>query len=283
MLEVSQCAVCGQNFTWSHAESSTPPTCCPDHRGVAATSATAASLSRRLPTSTSLANFPNLQQLLAGDDLKQLLAEASRPIEHRSRTFLEWFNDVDIINQQVQEKFAAGDTLQSFMEQRLTLFDTLAKAARRVEDFQHERLEAELKTLTLEDEINEELALRSIRVATKVARAVAEYQKALQPDRSGEVRQESAPAPKRQKPAKTERERVLDDVRRDRKARVHAADDMMRDFLREIDIAAGCRASIHERALRIRVLMDVFEQDEESLPGSARWILHVAERERDAS
>jgi len=284
MLEVSRCAVCDEQFTWSAAESDTPPTCCPQHRGLALSPPSAGAVSRRPQTSAALANFPTLKQLLSGADLQRLLLDASSPIEYRSRSFLEWFNDVDVVNEQLQKKFWAGDAAEALMEQRLEFVDTLMKAARRVEAFHRERLEAELDALKLEDEINELLALRSIRLATKVAQEVKQYQKALESDRPTQEppRQEAAP-PKRTKPVKPERERVLDELRRDRKARVNAADQMLEDFLREVAIVSGSRASIHERALQIRSLLEVFEQDEESLPGDARWILHVAERRRDAS
>jgi hypothetical protein len=285
MLEVSRCAVCGQQFAWSADESDNPPTCCRQHRGLAPASPGGTAISRRPQTSAALANFPTLTQLLSGDDLQRLLVDASRPIEYRSRTLLEWFNNVDVVGEQLQTKFRAGDAAQALMEQRLEFVDTLMDAARRVEDFNRERLEAELDALKLEDEINEVLALRSIRLATKLAQEVKQYQRALEPDRPEQqpARQEASPAPKRVKPTKTERERVLDEVRRDRKARFSAADQMLEDFLREVEIVAGGRASIHERALQIRSLLEVFEQDEESLPGDARWILHVAERRRDAS
>ena len=113
-----------------------------------------------------------------------------------------------------------------------------------------------------------------------------QYQKALEPERQAQVltpHQETVPTPKRPKRAKTERERVLEEMRHDRKARVNAGDQMLEDFVQEVASVTGSRANIHERALRIRNLLEVFEQDEESLPADARWILHVADRQRDGS
>jgi hypothetical protein len=58
---------------------------------------------------------------------------------------------------------------------------------------------------------------------------------------------------------------------------------MLDDFLDEVRSVCGSRASIHERALRLRNLLDVFELDEECLPADARWILQAAERTRNAT
>ena len=269
------CAHCGQDFWWTVQEQGdfakrrlrTPkrcPDCRPAQRKPPAQQADA--LVRREPSSMAM-TFPDLQKLLVADDIKQLLAEATAPIEDRFPTLWEWWNDIDIRQEQLANKIRAGRTANVLAAQRVALMESANKMVAMAINQRRQALEAELAELKLKEEIAERHALRDLRLQTQRAIEEAKHRKLLEPPKT--------PIPVR--------DRVLDEHRLDRQAQVRAADEMLRDFLSEVRLACESRASIHERALRIRNLLSVFEMDEESLPADARWILTTAERLRDAS
>ena len=211
--------------------------------------------------------FPDLQKLLVADDIRQLLAEATAPVEDRLRTLTEWWNDVDIREQQLAKKIQAGRTANVLAVQRVELMNSANQMVLMAVNLRRQALEAELAELKLAEEIAARKALRDLRLHTQRVIEEAKHRKLLEPAAS----------------PTSERDRVLDEHRRDRQAQVRAADEMLRDFMNEVHLACESRASIHERALRIRNLLSVFEMDDESLPADAKWILRTAERLRDVS
>jgi len=285
-----RCAVCGAPFSWppngsypGQFDGVDPPTCCLKHRAVIVTPRQMSAMpTRQMMPTEALARFPDVQDFLIGDDIQQLTQMASRPLEDRRRTFMEWIKGIDPRDEQLRVKFAAGRLANDLMEQRVTLVETLMEVARRADAFRRERLEAELTTLKLEDEIEDYHSLRELRRAMKLEAAAQEYQRLIEAGRP-------KPAPAKVEPAQVaapvvdERERVLGEFRRDRQARLDGVDQMLQDFLREVHFICGSRASVHERALRLRQLLDIFELDEDTLPSDAQWLLRAAERMRDAS
>ena len=211
--------------------------------------------------------FPDLQKLLVADDIKQLLAEATAPVEDRLRTITEWWNDVDIREQQRAKKIQAGRTANVLATQRVELMNSANQMVLMAVNLRRQTLEAELAELKLAEEIAARKALRDLRLRTQRVIEEAKHRKLLEPAA----------------PPRPERERILEEHRRDRLARTQAGQEMLTDFLNEVRLVCDSRASIHERALQIRNLLSAFEIDEESLPADARWILKTSEKIRDAS
>ena len=246
-----RCATCGLPFLWTpaeqdvyHANGLTPPRQCPQHRG---------ELQRREDTTNALTParasaamaVPELQQLLVADDVRQLLVESSMRIVDRRRTLGEWYRGADLRQEQIDKKIAAGQAAKTLIGQRVDIMKSASEMVQVAANLRRQKLEAQRDELKLEREI---AAL------------------------SGE-----AEAPR------SERERVLEEHRENRQARLRASDEMLQDFLGEVRQVCDSRASIHERALRLQNLLTVFEMPEDALPADAVWILKASERIRDAS
>ena len=212
-------------------------------------------------------SFPELKQPLITEDIQRLIVEASAPVEDRPRTFSEWCNGEDVREKQLAKKIQAGRTANVLVKQRAEFMASVSEIAKKADDFRHERLEAQLAELELQDRIAERTSLRDVRLATQRAIEVGKHRKLLEPERTPE----------------SERERTLDEYRRDRQARARVGRELLDDFLREVHLVCESRASIHERALQLRNVLAAFEMDEESLPADARWILKTSEKLRDGA
>ena len=215
------------------------------------------------------ARFTDRASLFA--DINQLLDEATTPITDRRRTFFEWLRGIDPRAEQIARKMAAAKTADELVVQRTVLFKHLQQMVTAMADAEVATLEAQIKVqqarlvaLELEDKINERLALRDVRL---------QVQRAVEAKRLREHTETGV----------SERERVLEEHRENRQARLRASDEMLQDFLGEVRQVCDSRASIHERALRLQNLLSVFEMPEDALPADAVWILKASERIRDAS
>lgn len=213
---------------------------------------------------------PELDQPLVTPAIKQLVDEAAAPIVDRCRTLSEWFNDVDIREKQLAQKIQAGRTAVVLVQQRTELIAAVGEMVRTASGIRRQILEDHLAELRLQDEITEHTVLRDGRIRTQIA---------LEQERQRQLLEPPAPPP----PQPFERDLVLAEHRQERLGRAKAGDQMLEDFLREVHLICESRASIHERALRLRNLLDVFEIDEESMPADARWILRTSEKLRDVS
>lgn len=199
---------------------------------------------------------------LIGEDIQLLLADASAPIVPRSRTFGEWLSGADAATIDYQKKIVAGDRANALLRQRRETITEITLLAEQAATARRGQLESRLAEVKLQDEIATRLATRQARLQLAVMTETEKQRRLL----------------KAAEPQPSIRERVLTEYREDRQARVQAADQMLADFLNEARLVCESRASIHERALRLRNLLDVFELDEESLPDDARWLLRTAER-----
>lgn len=213
---------------------------------------------------------PELDQPLMTPAIKQLVDEAAAPVVGRRRTLSEWLNDVDIREKQLAHKIQAGRTAVVLVQQRTELIAAVGEMVRTASGIRRQILEDHLAELRLQDEIVEHVAVRNGRLRTQIA---------LEQERQRQLLEPPAPPP----PQPSERDLVLAEHRQDRLDRAKAGDQMLEDFLREVHLICESRAGIHERALRLRNLLDVFEIDEESMPADARWILRTSEKFRDAS
>lgn len=204
------------------------------------------------------------------EDIKRLLLEASAPVEDRLRTFSEWWNDTDIQARQLANKVQAGQTANTLVKQRLELMTLLADIADRETGERRRQLETQLAELELEHKIAELQSLQSVRLETQRVFHEQKLQNLTNPP----------PPPPPPVPA---RERVLTEHRENRSARARAANERLDDFFSDIRLACERRTDIHERALRIRQVLEVYEMDEDALPAEARRILTADEGLRDVS
>jgi hypothetical protein len=269
------CVRCGESFWWTVEEQEDcerravrPLRRCPDCRTVSAKTPTSQSLALAPRAPAAAPNvFPGLKQELITDGIRQLMAEASAPIEYRFPTFSQWWNNENVRQKQIAEKIAAGQAATTLLRQRIDCMALVSEITKRADEFRRERIAAQLADQELQDQIAERQALREVRLATQCALEAQKHQKLLEP----------APT------AQSERELVLAEYREDRQARTRAGRELLEDFLREVQLVCDSRTSIHARALQLRNVLSAFEMDEESLPADARWILTTAEKLRDGA
>jgi hypothetical protein len=269
------CARCGQPFWWTVEEQEDcerrgvmHPRRCEKCRSVQTESPSpeTAALAKRAGSSATT-SFPELRQELIPDGIRQLMAEASAPIEYRSPTLVEWWNDEDVREKQMSGKISAGHAANTLLRQRIDCMALVSEITKRADEFRRERIAAQLADLELQDRIAEWQALRESRLAMQVALEARKHQKLLEP--------EPTPRP--------EREIVLEEHQLDRRARTRAGRELIEDFLREVQLVCDCKTSIHARALQLRNVLAAFEMDEDSLPADAHWILTTAEKLRDGA
>ena len=283
------CVDCGQEFWWNLGEQGyfarrglRSPKRCGSCRGrkkfrtplSARTGQTADSLVRQpaarlaveerdLPERAT--QFVNRAELFA--DLQQLLTDATAPVVARRRTFFEWLSDIDPVAAQLAKKFEAATTADELVRQRTVLLEHLEKMLIAVTNAEVARMDAQVKLLQkqlqveqLQEQLKHRRHLSQSRLQTRQLEEQVSQQKLHEAvDDDGRAGQQH---------------------RRRRRAHAAAKRDVLSDFLHEIELICKARVSLHEKALRMRDMLAVFEMGEDSLPEDARWILTAGERSR---
>ena len=234
-------------------------------------------LAPSVPKLPALPDFPreftNRASLFA--DIQQLLGEATAPVVDRRRSFWEWLGGVDVKAQQIAKKMEAARNADELVRQRTALFEHLQEMIAAATNAELARLEAhirvqqaQLRALELQEQINQRRGLASQRFQTQQLREHLNQRQLL---RAAEEKPED------------EDQTIINDHRRTLNAKARSRQQVLSDFLQQIDLICRTRLTVHEKSLRIRALLDAFEMDEESLPERSRRILRKAERSSDAA
>ena len=269
------CAHCGQHYWWTvqeqedFAQRGLPrPKRCPACRAARnrATVQQAHALVRREPPPTAMA-FPELQQPLITDDIRQLIGEASAPVVDRGRTFSEWWNDVDVREQQLVKKIQAGRTANILVKQRVEIMKSVNEMAQMAANLRRQKLEAELAELELEDRITERVALRDVRLQTQRALEETRRRKLLQSHES----------------SASTRGRIINDHRADLRAKAWAHERAVKDLYSLLDEAMHSNAPDYLKAARIRGILGVYLQHHEIVvPPEVQQLLARVDEDPDA-
>ncbi len=206
------------------------------------------------------------------NDIQQLLWEAATPVEYRERTFLEWWRGVDIRAQQIARKMEASRTADELIQQRTTLFGHLQEMITAATDTQLARLRVQvalqqelLKAIELQEEVSRRRATAAERFATEQLNEKVKQKRLSQ---AFDERPRERPDP------------AEETVRQHRKSlRLHAqaSQAVISDFLSAVEEICENGYALHEKALRIRKILDVFQMSEDELPRRARDILQADE------
>jgi len=236
-----------------------------------------------------------LRELLSGDDIRELLEDAAAPIIDRPRTLVEWWNDVDIYEQQLDRKLDASEAAailvadrmgiaeavmdiarmarQHHLEQRQTVLAALqleqeiaSRVALREARLKTERLLEEQKQCALSGEIEESAALRNSRINNQHVADVQKHRKLLQ---------EEAP----QAPPVSKRELMIRDHRDDLRAKATVRRETLNDLDAEVKAIFNSRLSGEQKVAQIRAALEVYQQDESVLPKRVRAFLTFMEPE----
>ena len=216
---------------------------------------------------TAIMIAPELGEMPLGPDIQQLVERTSALLEDRPQTFFEWWNNVDVVEVQLAKKIEFGRAALVLIKQRTEIMASVGRVMLTSAEQRRHLLETQLASTQLEEQIALQHELRDVRRDTQRAIEEGKQRKLLEPARTRE----------------SVREQVVEDRRADLQAQLRAGDQMLRAFLQEVHLICESRASIHERALRLQNLLNVFELGEEALPADAIWILRTSEKLRDAS
>jgi hypothetical protein len=232
-----------------------------------------------LPVDGILAKYAPPDPVASFDDIKRLIEQASTPIEYRSQTFWEWWNNVDLEAAQVEQKLRAGNYADQLLSQRLELIRKMQEIAKTAFEAAQAQSEARQKLLVayrdqmrLEGEIVQEQALRAERLKTlqlEQEHKNAQLMAALNPPPA------LPPAP-----VETDEDRAQQVVDRhllEFRTRASMHQRVISDFLKEVRSVYDSSTDDTEKALRIRAVMQTYRRGEEALPIDVRKFLDLVE------
>lgn len=231
-----------------------------------------ACLAKAEPTLPALPDIPgaftNRAALFA--DIEQLLDEATAPVVARRRSFFEWLGNVDPKAKQLAKKMEAAQTADELAQQRTALFEHLQQMVVAATNADLARMEAQirlkqaqLRMLELQEQIAQRQSLAAFRLQTQQIRERVDQMQLW------------ASLPKAD-----DDQSIISDHRRNLRSRVKAGQGVLSDFLEAIEEVCSGGFSVHEKALRIRKVLDVFEMSEDGLPERARRVLEASEAVR---
>lgn len=281
-------AGCGQEFWWTAGEQEyfednqlKPPRRCPDCRNkrkarqaqnsTALVPAQSTAVATRVPNLPALPEFPKefTDRAALFADIQQLLNEATAAVIPQKASFFQKLFGIDPVAKQLAKKMQAARTADDLVQQRTALFEHLQQMVVAATNAELARLqahiklqEAQLRALELQEQINQRRALSGDRLTTQQLREHLD-QKKLREAVIVEVKDPD--------------ESVIQDHRRNTRSRARAGQAHLSDFLAAVEEVCRRRFSMHEKALRIRKLLDTFEMSEDALPQRARQILESAE------
>jgi hypothetical protein len=206
------------------------------------------------------------------NDIQQLLWEAAAPIENRQRTFLEWWRGVDIRAAQIARKMEASRTADELVMQRTALFTHLQEMIAAATEAQLARLRAQValrQEMLNVIELQEGVGRRRTMAAEKfVTERLTEKirQKRLTDGLNEQPTEKPDPA-----------EETVRQHRKNLRLHARASQAVISDFLSAVEEICENRYALHEKALRIRKILDVFQMSEDELPRRARDILQASE------
>jgi len=294
------CTKCGTSFWWpvqEQKQGTTAPTLCANCRPVRLkprrpkkstalvrtsgeqSTALVPAVLPQLPALPDLPAPPTLPELPPEftdraaffDDIKRLLRDAEAPIEDRLRTPLEWWRGVDVRAEQLARKMQASQTASELVRHRTALFEHLQQMIAAATNAELARLRAhialqheQLRVIELQEELNQRRALAAEKFVTQQLTERAKQRKLLEAFR-----------PEPEEP--DEGEVAIEEHRKRLHLHAKAGQAVISDFLSAVEEICDTRYSLHEKSLRIRKLIDVFQISEDELPRRAREILEASE------
>lgn len=274
------CAKCQQPF-WQSADPNQRSEWCDVCLGVSS------ALVPTAPRTTALAIPPSPETLghflqrhdVAYHDVQQLIAEGCRPLEDRTRTLWEWLQDRDLRAEQLQKKEAATQAATRMVQQRTTLLREMKGAMLAAGDLEntelenqsqrmraragHLRLQAE--NLELEDELEHGRLLREAKFRTQ-----------LMQESAAQHRLRTSVRPVVDDPEAKDRRAIAAERSRLR-TKATGKQEVISDFLTEVLTVFKSRRPRTEKALRLRALLETYNQESADLPREVREFLEKAE------
>jgi len=202
--------------------------------------------------------LPDLSVLFR--DVKQLLEQASTPIEYRSRTFWEKVRGLDLEAMQIEQKLRAGNYADQLMRQRLSHI-------RHVQEIATAMLQDYLEQLKLQEQIAQLKALAEERIKTRQVEEISRQVQLLNPVQP--------PRPAKKKDLLTE---AIEDLRNEVRAKAAAKQAILSDFGKAVQSIFDTELEDTEKAARIRAITEAYNQELEALPRVVREYLERVER-----
>ena len=202
-------------------------------------------------------------------DIQQLLNEATAAVIPEKASFFQKLFGIDPVAKQLAKKMEAARTADEMVQQRTALFEHLQQMIVAATNAELARLhahiklqEAQLRAIELQEQIHQRRGLSGERFQTQQLREHLDQKKlraaASEGDRDAD-------------------EIIIDDHRKNIRSRVKAGQVVLSDFLDAVKQVCDSQFPIHEKALRIRKVLDTFEMGEDALPARAHRILQANE------
>lgn len=290
------CAACGNRFWFTAGEQDyfaerglvQPRRCkaCRDarkngngqHAPMSSTALVPASASDSLPTIRDV-QLPKLPKVFTNKkalfgDIEQLLYEASEPIDYEGPTFTEWLRGIDPVAEQMAHKMWAARSADEMVQQRTALFNHIRQMIDAAAGAELARIEAQLKirqaqllNRQLEEAIENHEAMKDQRFGREQLQEAIRH-KELQDKLLPPVEEKSDPA-----------EVFASETRGRARVRAKVKADLFSDCLNEMRRLYRSRLERSEKAARMRIVMEEYRVELDTLP---KYMSTFLERAEDA-